>query len=77
MVTMKEMNQKVKGKRAKVYNYKPSGERFFEGIATIDKIVGPYPTQYESYFPTRYLCHYDDDPALLVERNIWEKDIES
>ena len=46
------------------------------GIATIDKVVGPYPTQYKSYFPTRYLCHFDDDPALLVERNIWEKDIE-
>ena len=71
MATMKEMNQKVKGKKAKVYNYTPSGRRILEGIATIDKIVDLDP------YPTRYLCHFDDDPALLVERNIWEKDIES
>ena len=73
MVTMKEMNQKVKGKRAKVYNYKPSGERFFEGIVTIDKIINldldPY--------PARYLCHFDDDPSRLVERYIYREDIQS
>ena len=71
MATMKELNQKVKGKKAKVYNYKLSGERFLEGIATIDKIVDLDP------YPTRYLCHFDDDPSRLIERNIYKEDIES
>ena len=68
-MTMKELQQQVKGHKAKVYNYKPSGERFLEGIATIDKIVDLDP------YPTRYLCHFDDDPTRLVERNIYKEDI--
>lgn len=68
-MTMQELQQQVKGHKAKIYNYKPSGKRFLEGIATIDKIVDLDP------YPTRYLCHFDDEPTRFVERNIYKEDI--
>lgn len=60
-------NSFKKGDKVKVYNYTPSGKRFFEGVAVVDKKADYGDTFYNVCFEPGNWCVRNLNEAELIK----------